>query len=74
MFKVTGQVEEVGQLEEGHGFVVTAGEVTIRVTGLAPSYVKKLGHYLYSAVTVAIDDCAQGLFELPFEDAVPGGQ
>lgn len=58
MFQVNGHVEEIGQLEEGHGFIVASGDVKIRVTGLPPEYVRELGVFLYSAVSVLIDTTA----------------
>jgi len=56
MFELRGQVEEIGQFDEGHGFVISAGDMRVKVTGLTPQYVKQLGAYLYSDVTVRIDD------------------
>jgi hypothetical protein len=60
MFQITGEIEDIGELEEGHGFIVRAGEVTVRVTGLKPQYVRELGPYLYSNVSVLIDTSAKG--------------
>lgn len=56
MFELRGQVEEIGEFDGDHGFVISSGDLRVKVTGLKPAYVKQLGHYLYSEVTVRIDD------------------
>lgn len=64
MFKVTGKVEEVGDIEDENGFtspgvlVIAPDDVRVRVTGLSPAYVRELGTFLYSNVTVLIDTTA----------------
>jgi hypothetical protein len=56
MFKLTGEVEEIGQFEDGtHGFIVEHEGIRIRVSGLPREYVRDLGIFLYSKVAVMID-------------------
>lgn len=56
MFELRGQIEEIGEFDGEHGFVIRSGEMSVKVMGLKPNYVKQLGPYLYSEVTVRVDD------------------